>query len=409
MIEARGRVKGLGMKLAEAFAEATHLLEAALTQEDDNATARVALADLWSTRLEAAERRRDESGAAYALSVIERYSHEPLRRDGSLTLKSDPPRAEVVLYRYEEEDGVLAPTEEKPLGQTPFGPVALPMGSYLCILKKEGYRDTRYPVHITRNRKWEGNVKLRTDDEIGDGFVYVPAGPFVHGEGKDTTEMELPDIAIAKYPVTFQEYAEFLESLRPEEARERLPRAERPYMSRWPDGRFRPVPEVVDGPALGFCQGRYGGDFAMRLPVIGVSWDDAVAYCKWMTQRTGKEWRLPTDAEREKGARGVDGRRFPWGDLEDESLAKTRDSRVVNPQPEPVGAFPTAESVYGMGDAAGGVWDWTGSWFEAAHSSRIVRGGSWYGPVTFGRCAYRFWYFQHERAAHIGFRCARGL
>ena len=50
------------------------------------------------------------------------------------------------------------------------------MGSYLCILKKEGYRDARYPIHITRNREWADSVRLRTDSEIGDGFVFVPAG-----------------------------------------------------------------------------------------------------------------------------------------------------------------------------------------------------------------------------------------
>ena len=60
----------------------------------------------------------------------------------------------------------------------------LSMGSYLCVLRMPGFPDVRYPVHITRNRAWRATMKLRTQREIGDGFVHVPGGPFVYGEGK---------------------------------------------------------------------------------------------------------------------------------------------------------------------------------------------------------------------------------
>ena len=99
---------------------------------------------------------------------------------------------------------------------------------------------------------------------------------------------------------------------------------------------------------------------------------------------------MPTEEEREKAARGVDGRRFAWGDLEDASLGKCRDSREVPAQPEPVGAFPTAESVYGMGDASGGVWDWTSSWENERCSSRVLRGGSWNYRPGYLRCGIRY-------------------
>ena len=84
----------------------------------------------------------------------------------------------------------------------------VPAKESLCVLRKKGFRDTRYPVHIARNRVWEG--KLRTDEEIGEGFVYVPQGPFLYGEGEETRTVVLPAFAIAKYPVTFREYVEFL-------------------------------------------------------------------------------------------------------------------------------------------------------------------------------------------------------
>lgn len=104
----------------------------------------------------------------------------------------------------------------------------------------------------------------------------------------------------------------------------------------------------------------------------------------------------------------MDGRRFPWGDIEDASLGKCRDSRDVNPQPEPVGAFRTAESVYGMGDAAGGAWDWTDSWLDESRGLRALRGGSWDGPPARLQATFRLWVRPTERYTSVGFRCAKG-
>ena len=182
-----------------------------------------------------------------------------------------------------------------------------------------------------------------------------------------------------------------------------------PYVERDEDGTWRILPILIEGPAREWSLERYGEDFELRLPVNAVSYDDAEAYCQWRSTTTGKEWRLPTEEEREKAARGVDGRRFTWGDLEDASLGKCRESREVNPQPEPVGAFPTAESMYGMGDASGGMWDWTASWEDERRSSRVLRGGSWDVRPTFMRAAYRYAGLPRERGAFNGFRCARGL
>ena len=194
-------------------------------------------------------------------------------------------------------------------------------------------------------------MRLRTDEEIGDGFVFVPAGPFLYGEGDRIAARTVADFAIQKYPVTFPAYLEFLGALDEEEARRRMPRTpgEGPLVERQPDGTWRILPVLLQGEAREWSIERYGPDFEQRLPVVGVCRDDADAYCRWRTSVTGVEWRIPTEEEREKATRGVDGRLFAWGDLEDASLGKCRYSRPMSIQCEPIGAFPTAESVYGMG------------------------------------------------------------
>ncbi len=420
LLDARRRVEDLATEVALAFAETVKLLEAALVQEEKSVSARAALASLWKGRLEEAERKGERADTAYALTMVRRYDDGVLaafvKGDGSLTLVSEPTGAEVVLSRFTERDGVLVADETRNLGKTPLAEVSLPIGSYLCVLRKAGYPDVRYPVHISRNRAWAGCVRLRTEEEIGAGFVYVPGGPFVYSEGRTTRTMELPDFAIARYPVTFGEYGVFLAAVEKEEGLDaavaRAPHGnagDAPYVSRQKDGTWPPRSDMVDGASAEHCLRDHGSAWMTQLPVMSISFDDALAYCSWKSKTTGTQWRLPTEEEREKAARGVDGRRYPWGELEDATLAKCRESRSRETQPEPVGAFKTAESVYGVGDAAGGVWDWTDSWLDARRSSRVVRGGSCNNPPVALRAANRINSTPSGRNASTGFRCARDL
>jgi len=419
LLEARRRAAEARPAMVRAFAEATRLLEAALLAEEDHAPAREALSDLWRERLAEAERLGEPEDAVLALDRIARYDDGRLARvvsgEGSLRLESEPPGAEVLLHRLEGRHGILSEGPSESLGRTPVEVAALPIGSYLCRLRLPGRREVRYPVHITRNRRWEGCVRLRTAEEIGEGFVLVPAGPFVFGEGEEARERDLGDFAIGRFPVTFREWAEFLIAVEAEQgpgaAAALVPGtpADGPYMERTPDGLYRCLPNNVEGPARDRCLREHGEGFEMLLPVSGVSWFDAVAYCAWRSRTTGREWRLPTEEEREKAARGVDGRRFPWGDLEHAALGKCRDSRDEMPQPEPVGAFPAAESVYGMGDAAGNSWDWTASWKDDSRRARVLRGGGWINTPPNLRCAFRVGNAPSLRDSAGGFRCARSL
>ena len=94
-------------------------------------------------------------------------------------------------------------------------------------------------------------------------------------------------------------------------------------------------------------------------PVVRVSWYDAADYCRWLSEATGRPYRLPTEAEWEKAARGTGGGIYPWGDTWDAKRCNTKESGSGDTTP--VGAYPRGASPYGLMDMAGNVWEWTSS------------------------------------------------
>lgn len=108
-------------------------------------------------------------------------------------------------------------------------------------------------------------------------------------------------------------------------------------------------------------------------PVVLIAWEDASAYARWLSRKTGKQWQLPTEAQWEKAARGKDGQYFPWGNEYDPSRLNSHDQGPFDTMP--VGHFPTGASPYGMQDAAGQVFEWTRD--NIANGRVIVKGGSW--------------------------------
>jgi formylglycine-generating enzyme required for sulfatase activity len=150
-------------------------------------------------------------------------------------------------------------------------------------------------------------------------------------------------------------------------------------------------------------------------PVVGVTWFEAAAYCQWLSQETGTQYRLPTEAEWEYAARGSSSWEWPWGDTFDPARANTSESDLG--QTSPVGLFPGGETWCGAQDMAGNVWEWCRSLYKPypyraddsredpqAAGARVLRGGSWSGDQGLARCAFRVGGSPADFLGDIGFR-----
>jgi sulfatase modifying factor 1 len=156
-------------------------------------------------------------------------------------------------------------------------------------------------------------------------------------------------------------------------------------------------------------------------PVVLVRYDDAVAYCRWMSETESRAVRLPTEAEWEKAARaGTEGLRYPWGNEIDATRANFLTDPSTRPQrsTRPTGTY--EPNAYGLSDVCGNVWEWVADWYSAdyyglgdmrdprgpqAGNLRLVRGGSWVNDdVAMLRSAYRHKVPPDTYSYSIGFR-----
>jgi formylglycine-generating enzyme required for sulfatase activity len=286
-----------------------------------------------------------------------------------------------------------------------------------------------------------GDPRLSAKDPA---MVRVPAGPFSMGTRSEDApriireykharvqrrflakempqhEAQTGEFELGKYPVTNQEYLQFAEAT----------------------GRERPAswagPTYPEGKA--------------NHPVVRVDHDSAVAYAEWLSRETGKKYRLPTETEWEKAARGMDGRLYPWGNrfdpsrcntlegntfatlyrrarpvfnvvlrigsfIVDSGLAGDRFDKALNTTP--VGIYPDGASPYGALDMAGNAEEWVadkfwlypgypfGDEFDWKAEDWICRGGAWNRPGDVARTARRHGNF--VGTGSIGFRLARDV
>ncbi len=413
LFESEDEVASLRTAVAEAASEVVMILSAALGHDPAHPDARRLMAEFYWDRFRDAEERRDFASRDFFVKLVSsfhdgRYIRE-LRGDGNLQIDSTPAGASVTLFRFEEKQLLLQPTGGRRLGATPMGPLALPMGSYLAVLKKDACRDARYPISITRTREWRGTVRLFTDTQIGEGFVHVPAGNFAAGGDEEVrgwslprAEVEIDDFFLARTPVTVRQYLDFLEELArsdPDEALRRSPR-------RSPDGGF--YFDQQENGRLALPEGTGRHRWRSEFPVVSISWHDAVAYCAFRSRVDGRQYDLPSELEWEKAARGVDGRWYPWGNRFDPSLCNVSGALPGEASAQPIDSFPADESVYGVRGLAGNIRDWTstalGSNLDGGKDMRVVRGGAYNLPAVTTRSANRFWLSPNFVVSYVGFR-----
>ncbi len=156
-------------------------------------------------------------------------------------------------------------------------------------------------------------------------------------------------------------------------------------------------------------------------PIVNVSWNDAMDYCRWLSKETGLQVTLPTEAQWERAARGTSGLKFPWGNEWDGTRCANSVGSNNLSSTMPVGSYPKGASPDGVLDMAGNVWQWCSDYYSADYlkgalpgnptgpptgTARVLRGGSWYYfLVYFFRCAFRNWFTPDTWYSDGGFRC----
>ena len=261
-------------------------------------------------------------------------------------------------------------------------------------------------------------VRQPSPDELSPEDRFVPAGPAQLSEGKGLSSVWVDRFVMRMNPVTNREFLAFLNALvdagHEDEAQQLAPRHEAPELgtsecawARDDDGRF-----VLPMRAIPIR-------WRLDAPVVGVSWFGAQAYAQWMQERTGQAWRLPTEPEGEKAARGVDGRRLPWGHGADPSRACVWASQSSPSGPVELREHPADESPYGCRHLAGNVQEWCANTFSSrpieGHSSehsdahRAVRGASWRSRSLADALSRRIGLAPNTHDDQVGFRLARSM
>ena len=165
----------------------------------------------------------------------------------------------------------------------------------------------------------------------------------------------------------------------------------------------------------------YGKPYNLTsYPQVGVSWYEAVAFCKWLSEQTGQDIRLPTEAQWERAARHTDGRRYPWSpDMQappDPNRMNYRDTGIG--ATSAVGIFPAGGTVCNAQDMSGNVWEWCRNKWRGnyenyeqevddaldGNAERVLRGGSFLNDELNVRAAIRLRLRSDFRFFNIGFR-----
>ena len=267
---------------------------------------------------------------------------------------------------------------------------------------------------ILSKSKTPGNIDLPKEivhEKDGSTMVLIPAGEFIMG----STDEEIS---------RWEDEAEALSARRwfTDEAPQHRVYLAAYYIDKYEvtNAQYCKFVAETNHPPPRYRRRRRGGRTFDKpdLPVMGVNWEDAVAYAKWVGKR------LPTEAEWEKAARGTDGIHYPWGNVFDHAKCNAYLRGSIGPQP--VGSCPQGASPYGVLDMAGNIWEWCADWHSSDYyakspyenpqgpktgEEKVLRGGAWWVrmPASETRCAYRGGNAPSERHSNYGFRLVKEI
>jgi formylglycine-generating enzyme required for sulfatase activity len=255
-------------------------------------------------------------------------------------------------------------------------------------------------------------VGRRADGLPDIDWVTVEPGPFVMGakeaswdEAKETPQFKCHLIRqayrLGRYPVTVAQFASFVEGGGYREAK---------YWTKagwqWRQSKKLERPEDYDEV-----------NQTPNHPRVGVSWYEAVAFCRWLSEQLGFEVRLPTEAQWERAARHTDGRTYPWGEEEDVGARANVGERGIG-STSAVGMFPQGRAECGALDMAGNIYEWCRTKRTKDYQDyerkvdddlegverRVLRGGAWGAPDVVARCSFRSRFVPGGRGRDFGFR-----
>jgi formylglycine-generating enzyme len=274
---------------------------------------------------------------------------------------------------------------------------------------------------------------IRTARKVPPNFVRIPAGEFTMGspegeadrDNSDETQhqVKVSEFYLCKYAVTLAEFKKFIDESKYQTD------AEKANSSRIWDGKAWKDKEGVNW--------RHGVSGKKRPlaqynhPVLHVSWNDAVTYCTWMKEKTGKNFRLPTEAEWEYACRAGTTTPFNTGENLTTDQANYDGNYPYNNNPKgdylekTVAVDTFAPNAWGLYNMHGNVWEWCGDWYGGNYydecntkgtvenpvgpetgSYRVLRGGSWDGLARYCRSALRYGGAPGHRSGRAGFRLA---
>jgi formylglycine-generating enzyme required for sulfatase activity len=325
------------------------------------------------------------------------------------------------------------------MGVIKFDPPVIE-GKILLVSWKQENHVTRAayqgpPTGFALLERYEGKVNFRPGrmtNSLGISLLLIPGGKFLMGSPKgeeDRLDEELQHEVEVTEPfylgmneVTVGQFKAFVKDTNYVTEAEKGGKGGRAF-----DGKeFIQKPEFT-WKNLYFAQ-------SDDHPVVIVSWNDAVAFCAWLSKREGKTYRLPTEAEWEYACRGGKETRFSAGDKEDDLrwVGNIADAALKAKWPDatwsvnwddgfaftaPVGRF--RANAFGLHDMHGNVWEWCSDWYgedyygkspkqdpqgSAKGKERVARGGAWSTQPKFCRCAYRDWHEPDYRSDCVGFR-----